>query len=806
MSAAAQQLVNKADHNASWRVAAAELMGLAEDDFSCPICMSMIRDPFVTDCGHTFCFQCITMHLVNKKSCPCCSTYVTADKIHPNFLLHKVIHKVSQANLGAKADPSERVVQLLTADNSRLKLGEVNKLLQVLWERKICLVQQDAESNLQLLLHFLRHSKQQKSRQLTDLQSELQLLESDIKQVASRQLDSTDASQHGPAHQQLPSRQPSTQLLQKRLQEAMSTVSVAAKQSAERSKASEAEEQSRPSLPAQPAPAVHVRPSAMLAPNAQSSAAQQASGAPAQRQPAPAGVALLTASPAAAVSAQHASGQPGIIVAQPGNPQLPAFPTSSQPSEPSTHQLAAALDAARSLEPQLSRASNGYLMIAHPYQPPLAPPQPPATAAGPSSAAPGTSTSVAAAATASAPVASNAVPPVPLPTQMDRQHSMHIHPRHLAFQHFHQQQAALQQRQQPTGQGVGGAGGGAAAASGGPLGDSPSQAATQEAAVRSRRRRVLSQFDDLQQCYLRLRKAGKTAAPHLVPAGPSKHATQCPAAEDQPSVKRIKHEQPSQAQPHAEPPADSSARPDPLSSGGAAEVTPADAPSSSVHPQVNGSSQADSRELEGMEAEEAQEIQAAEALIAQKGSVTGPADEEGLAEFSRMLSVFTHCGRLKVIAQLLRPSNQHSSSILSSIEFDRDSEVFATAGVSKRISLYEYSAIMANPAAETHCPSQELVTRSKLSCLSWNKYLKTYLASSDYEGVVHVWDIATGQNVAEYEAHEKRIWSVDFCHTDPMLLMSGSDDGMVKVLLQPLLLLQMHGARHKPAQFVLNLL
>ena len=108
-------------------------------------------------------------------------------------------------------------------------------------------------------------------------------------------------------------------------------------------------------------------------------------------------------------------------------------------------------------------------------------------------------------------------------------------------------------------------------------------------------------------------------------------------------------------------------------------------------------------------------------------------------------------------------------------------QVFATAGVSKRISIYEYSAIMANPAAETHRPSQELATRSKLSCLSWNKYLKTYLASSDYEGVVHVWDIATGQNVAEYEAHEKRIWSVDFCHVDPKLLMSGSDDGMVKV-------------------------
>lgn len=50
----------------------------------------MIKDPFVTDCGHSFCFQCITTHLVNKKSCPCCSTYMTADKVHPNFLLHKV--------------------------------------------------------------------------------------------------------------------------------------------------------------------------------------------------------------------------------------------------------------------------------------------------------------------------------------------------------------------------------------------------------------------------------------------------------------------------------------------------------------------------------------------------------------------------------------------------------------------------------------------------------------------------------------------------------------------------------------------
>ncbi len=71
----------------------------------------------------------------------------------------QVVSKVSQANLGVKTEPAERVVQLLTDDKAHLKLGEVNKLLQVLWERKLFLEQQDAESNLQLLLHFLRHSK-----------------------------------------------------------------------------------------------------------------------------------------------------------------------------------------------------------------------------------------------------------------------------------------------------------------------------------------------------------------------------------------------------------------------------------------------------------------------------------------------------------------------------------------------------------------------------------------------------------------------------------------------------------------------
>jgi len=42
---------------------------------------------------------------------------------------------------------------------------------------------------------------------------------------------------------------------------------------------------------------------------------------------------------------------------------------------------------------------------------------------------------------------------------------------------------------------------------------------------------------------------------------------------------------------------------------------------------------------------------------------------------------------------------------------------------------------------------------------------------------VTVWDVETSTAVAEFEEHDKRAWTVDYCRTDPRLLASGSDDG-----------------------------
>ncbi|XP_051192560.1 E3 ubiquitin-protein ligase COP1 [Lolium perenne] len=153
---------------------------------------------------------------------------------------------------------------------------------------------------------------------------------------------------------------------------------------------------------------------------------------------------------------------------------------------------------------------------------------------------------------------------------------------------------------------------------------------------------------------------------------------------------------------------------------------------------------------------------------------------EGLEDFQSVLTTFTRYSRLRVIAELRHGDLFHTANIVSSIEFDRDDELFATAGVSKRIKVFEFSTVVNEPS-DVHCPVVEMATRSKLSCLSWNKYSKNIIASSDYEGIVTVWDVQTRQSVMEYEEHEKRAWSVDFSRTEPSMLVSGSDDCKVKV-------------------------
>lgn len=61
------------------------------DQLKCPVCKEVLKEPFVTDCGHTFCHACINHHLqTTSQRCPCCGTYMLADQVKPVFALDKV--------------------------------------------------------------------------------------------------------------------------------------------------------------------------------------------------------------------------------------------------------------------------------------------------------------------------------------------------------------------------------------------------------------------------------------------------------------------------------------------------------------------------------------------------------------------------------------------------------------------------------------------------------------------------------------------------------------------------------------------
>ena len=152
-----------------------------------------------------------------------------------------------------------------------------------------------------------------------------------------------------------------------------------------------------------------------------------------------------------------------------------------------------------------------------------------------------------------------------------------------------------------------------------------------------------------------------------------------------------------------------------------------------------------------------------------------------LSEFQKSLNQLTKYSSLRPLANLSYGSDLlNTASIVSSIEFDKDSDFFAIAGVTKRIKVYDYKSVVRD-VIDMHYPVMEMVANSKISCISWSSYHKSVLCSSDYEGNVSIWDASIGSKMRVLQEHEKRCWSVDFNRVDSHLIASGSDDSRVKI-------------------------
>ncbi|KAI8914615.1 ring finger and WD repeat domain 2 [Gorgonomyces haynaldii] len=161
--------------------------------------------------------------------------------------------------------------------------------------------------------------------------------------------------------------------------------------------------------------------------------------------------------------------------------------------------------------------------------------------------------------------------------------------------------------------------------------------------------------------------------------------------------------------------------------------------------------------------------------------------QEGkLDTFSTYLSEFSRYSRFTTLASLQFSDSyfNNSTSIVSAIEFDKDDEFFATGGVTKKIKIFDYNSVVSDSHFKETIPKypiREIPCNSKISCLAYNRYIKPYLVSSDYEGIISLWDVNQGALVSQFDEHERRVWSVDFSDLDPTTVASGGDDTKVKI-------------------------
>ncbi|XP_023642745.1 protein SPA1-RELATED 3 isoform X3 [Capsella rubella] len=178
-------------------------------------------------------------------------------------------------------------------------------------------------------------------------------------------------------------------------------------------------------------------------------------------------------------------------------------------------------------------------------------------------------------------------------------------------------------------------------------------------------------------------------------------------------------------------------------------------------------------------------------IVSEKSSVSNPVAPKDfynndlrqggwIDPFLEGLCRYLSFSKLRVKADLKQGDLLNSSNLVCALAFDRDGELFATAGVNKKIKIFECNSIV-NNNRDIHYPVVELAGRSKLSSLCWNSYIKSQIASSNFDGVVQIWDVARSQLVTEMKEHKKRVWSIDISSADPTLMASGSDDGTVKL-------------------------
>ena len=66
------------------------------DQFDCAVCYELIKNCYMTPCGHNFCKHCISECLNRKHICPLCNADTVFEQCHPNIQFDNILRIVQQ--------------------------------------------------------------------------------------------------------------------------------------------------------------------------------------------------------------------------------------------------------------------------------------------------------------------------------------------------------------------------------------------------------------------------------------------------------------------------------------------------------------------------------------------------------------------------------------------------------------------------------------------------------------------------------------------------------------------------------------
>ncbi|KAL7147476.1 hypothetical protein ABFS83_06G110100 [Erythranthe nasuta] len=134
-----------------------------------------------------------------------------------------------------------------------------------------------------------------------------------------------------------------------------------------------------------------------------------------------------------------------------------------------------------------------------------------------------------------------------------------------------------------------------------------------------------------------------------------------------------------------------------------------------------------------------------------------------------------------------------SSDAIGVVEFDQSNSFLATGGIARKIRIYTAGKLLApsdrnggrTAAFLDHAAACDyyMCTPARLSSLKWKPGSGSrVIGSGDYDGAVMEYDLEKRVPVFERDEHGgRRVWSMDYSHSDPNLGASGSDDGTMQM-------------------------